>query len=188
MPRKKNRKSEKQHQKDIIEPRDLSKEPISSVEWVHRDLLKPNHYNPNHVAPPELELLIVSILEDGFTQPIVVLPDYTIVDGFHRYLVSGDKRLMQRYGGMVPVVKVALDPVHRMMSTIRHNRARGTHAVLQMAEIVRTMVAEGVEKADIMRRLGMEDEEVERLEDRAGMPEQVGRERIEFGKAWVPQG
>jgi ParB-like chromosome segregation protein Spo0J len=78
--------------------------------------------------------------------------------------------------------------VHRMMSTIRHNRARGTHAVLPMAEIVRTMVAEGVEKADIMRRLGMEDEEVERLEDRAGMPEQVGRERVDFGKSWVPQG
>src|SRR5581483_6794086 len=83
-------------------PRDLAREPVSRVEWVHRDLLKPNHYNPNRVAPPELELLITSILEDGFTQPIVVLPDYTIVDGFHRYLVSGDLRLMQLYGGMVP--------------------------------------------------------------------------------------
>jgi ParB-like chromosome segregation protein Spo0J len=169
-------------------PRDLASEPVSRVEWVHRDQLKPNDYNPNVVAPPELGLLITSILEDGFTQPIVVLPDYTIVDGYHRYLVSGDLRLMQLYGGMVPVVKVALDPVHRMMSTIRHNRARGTHAVLPMAEIVRTMVAEGVEKADIMRRLGMENEEVERLEDRAGMPDQVGRERVDFGKSWVPQG
>jgi ParB-like chromosome segregation protein Spo0J len=89
---------------------------------------------------------------------------------------------------MVPVVIVDFDPAHRMMSTIRHNRARGTHAVLPMAEIVRTIAADGVAQDDIMRRLGMEDEEVERLIDRAGMPEQVARERQEFGKAWVPQG
>lgn len=169
-------------------PRDLQLEPVSRVQWVSHDLLKPNHYNPNRVAPPELELLIISILEDGWTQPIVALPDYTIVDGFHRYTVSGDPRLMVRYGGMVPVVIVDFDPAHRMMSTIRHNRARGTHAVLPMADIVRTIAADGVTQDDIMRRLGMEDEEVERLIDRAGMPEQVSRERQEFGKAWVPQG
>lgn len=169
-------------------PRDLQREPVSRVQWVSRDLLKPNHYNPNVVAPPEIELLIVSILEDGWTQPIVVLPNYTIVDGFHRYTVSADPRLMARYGGMVPVVVVDFDPAHRMMSTVRHNRARGTHVVLPMAEIVRTIAADGVSHDDIMRGLGMEDEEVERLLDRAGMPEQVGRERQEFGNSWVPQG
>jgi ParB-like chromosome segregation protein Spo0J len=169
-------------------PRDLQQEPVSRVQWVSRDLLRPNHYNPNVVAPPELELLIVSILEDGWTQPIVALPDYTIVDGFHRYTVSADPRLMVRYGGMVPVVVVDFDPAHRMMSTVRHNRARGEHVVLPMAEIVRTIAADGVSHDDIMRGLGMEDEEVERLLDRAGMPEQVGREHQEFGNSWVPQG
>lgn len=168
-------------------PRDLQKEPVSRVQWVSRDFLKANHYNPNVVAPPELELLIVSILEDGWTQPIVVQPDYTIVDGFHRHTVSADPRLMARYGGMVPVVVVDFDPAHRMMSTVRHNRARGTHVVLPMAEIVRTIAADGVTQDDIMRGLGMEDEEVERLLDRAGMPEQVGREHREFGNSWVPQ-
>jgi ParB-like chromosome segregation protein Spo0J len=166
--------------------RDVTKEPVSAVKWVHRNELVPNNYNPNKVAPPELELLITSIVEDGFTQPIVVLPDMTIVDGFHRYTVSGDKRLMELYDGMVPVVTVALDKVHRMMSTIRHNRARGTHGILPMAEIVRTIIAEGVPKEQIEQRLGMEDEEVDRLEDRAGMPDQVARERQEFGKSWVP--
>ena len=160
----------------------LAGQPVTGVQWMHRDRLQPNDYNPNKVAPPELELLILSILEDGWTQPIVVLPDMTIVDGFHRYTVSGDKRLMERFAGMVPVVTINVDPVHRKMSTIRHNRARGTHGVLPMAEIVRGMVDEGLPRAEIQRRLGMEDEEVDRLIDRAGMP----AKGTGFGKAWVP--
>lgn len=127
-------------QKERGQLRELSREPVSTVQWVHRDQLKPNHYNPNKVAPPELEGLVISILEDGWTQPIVVRPDYTIVDGFHRYLVSSDPRLAARYGGMVPVVVLSVCDVHAMMSTIRHNRMRGTHGVLKMAEIAQTFV------------------------------------------------
>lgn len=158
-------------------------QPVSNVRWVHRDDLRPNNYNPNRVAPPELELLIISILEDGWTQPIVVLPDLTIVDGFHRYTVSADPRLIKKFKGMVPVVMVNMDPVHRQMSTIRHNRARGTHGVLPMSEIVQGMARDGVSKEDIMRLLQMEDEEVDRLLDRAGMPDRTG---TGFGKSWVP--
>jgi ParB-like chromosome segregation protein Spo0J len=167
---------------------DLVKEPVSSVTWVDRKNLSPNNYNPNKVAPPELELLIISILEDGWTQPIVVLNDMTIVDGFHRYTVSADKRLVAKYAGFVPIVVVSADPVHRQMSTIRHNRARGTHAVLAMADIVRGMVDQGVKPDDIQRRLGMEDEEVARLIDRAGMPAKVGKAKNKkaFGKSFVP--
>lgn len=87
-------------------------------------------------------------------------------------------------GGMVPVVEVRLDATHRMMSTIRHNRARGTHAVLRMAEIVRGMVDDGVPEKEIRKRLGMESEEVIRLVNRAGMPTQAGGGS--FNKAWVP--
>lgn len=159
-------------------------QPVARVQWVDRSTLKPNHYNPNHVAPPELELLITSIMEDGWTQPIVVLPDFTIVDGFHRYTVSGDKRLMEMTGGMVPVVMVDFDMTHRMMSTIRHNRARGEHGVLHMANIVRTMYEEGVSEAEIQKRLGMEDEEVERLLDRSGMTVRGAGDG--FSRAWVP--
>lgn len=166
--------------------KDLKREPVSCVRWVHRNELQPNDYNPNRVAPPELDLLIVSILEDGFTQPIVVLPDMTIVDGFHRYTVSADPRLFEHYLVMVPVVTVEADPVHRKMATIRHNRARGTHAVLPMADIVRGMVDDGVTVAEIMRRLGMEDEEVDLLIDCAGMPQRMAKQAADFGKAWVP--
>jgi ParB-like chromosome segregation protein Spo0J len=166
---------------------DIKEQPISRVQWVSRETLKPNDYNPNKVAPPEMELLITSILEDGWTQPIVVLPDYTIVDGFHRFTVSGDKRLMERFGGMIPTVMIDIDPVHRQMSTIRHNRARGTHGILPMAHIVQNIINEGVSKEEVQARLGMEDEEVDRLVDRAGMPEQAERKQAGFGSSWKPK-
>lgn len=157
------------------------------MRWVPRSVLRPNDYNPNRVAPAELELLIISILEDGWTQPIVVLPDDTIVDGFHRYTVSADPRLLAKYGDHVPVVVVNVDPVHRKMSTIRHNRARGTHAVLPMADIVQGMVSDGVSKEEIGRRLQMEGEELDRLCDRAGMPDKAARSQAGFGRAWRPE-
>ncbi|MEY4952037.1 MAG: Faecalibacterium phage Taranis [Pseudomonadota bacterium] len=162
----------------------IENQPVGRVQWVDRATLKPNHYNPNHVAPPELELLITSIIEDGWTQPIVALEDGTIVDGFHRYTVSADPRLQAMTGGLVPVVRVDLDPTHRMMSTIRHNRARGEHGVLPMANIVRSMYEDGVPQEEIQKRLGMEDEEVERLLDRSGMTVRGSAEG--FGRAWVP--
>jgi ParB-like chromosome segregation protein Spo0J len=163
---------------------DVAAEPVSRVEWVHRSKLTANDYNPNRVAPPELELLILSILEDHWTQPIVVLPDGTIVDGFHRWEVSADPRLEARYHGMVPIVRIALDPVHRKLSTIRHNRARGTHAILPMADIVRDILQEGVSHEELCRRLGMESEEVVRLATRLGMPE-LGQAKG-FTPAWKP--
>jgi ParB-like chromosome segregation protein Spo0J len=169
----------------------VAEQPVSRVRWLPREQLRANSYNPNHVAAPELELLVVSILEDGWTQPIVTLPEaqdgtFQIVDGFHRWTVSTDPRLMKLTGGQVPTVQVRLDPVHRMMSTIRHNRARGTHAVLKMADIVRSIADDGVPQKQIQKRLGMESEEVVRLVNRAGMPSQVRKVAAAFNKAWVP--
>lgn len=161
-------------------------QPVSGVQWVQRGKLKANAYNPNKVAPPELELLKRSILEDGWTQPIVALPDLTIIDGFHRWTVSADPRIRAMTGGKVPVVVVKADPMHRMMSTIRHNRARGTHTVLRMAEIVRSMVESGLKPGEICSRLGMEDEELERLLDRSGMTVRGTAGVNGFGRAWVP--
>lgn len=169
----------------------VKEQPVSRVRWLPREKLRANSYNPNHVAPPELDLLVVSILEDGWTQPIVTLPPdeqglHQIVDGFHRWTVSADPRVAALTGGQVPTVQVGLDPVHRMMSTIRHNRARGTHAVVKMADIVRRMVDEGVPQKQIQKRLGMESEEVVRLVNRAGMPAQVRKVAAGLNKAWVP--
>jgi ParB-like chromosome segregation protein Spo0J len=170
----------------------VKNQPVSKVRWLARNRLRANDYNPNHVAAPELALLLTSLLEDGWTQPIVTLPEgddgcFQIVDGFHRWTLSADPRVAALTGGMVPTVQVLLDPVHRMMSTIRHNRARGTHAVLRMAEIVRGMMDDGVPQREIQKRLGMEREEVLRLVNRAGMPAQVTKGRAgALSKAWVP--
>lgn len=162
-------------------------DPVSNVKWIHRDKLTPNNYNPNAVAPPELKLLAVSILEDGWTQPIVVLPlndgTYQIVDGFHRWTLSGTEAL-SKYGGMVPVVEVKQDPVHQKMSTIRHNRARGTHGVLPMAKIVRSIIESGVSMEEMRIRLGMDKEEVERLNDRRGTPTRVADSSKGFSESW----
>lgn len=161
-------------------------QPVSRVRWEPRGRLRANLYNPNAVAPPELELLKISIIEDGWTQPIVVLADLTIVDGFHRWTVSADPRIRAMTDGLVPVVVIDADALHRMMSTIRHNRARGTHAVLRMAEIVRSMAQSGLPAADICERLGMEAEELERLLDRSGMTVRGTGGAVNFGRAWVP--
>jgi ParB-like chromosome segregation protein Spo0J len=169
----------------------ITNQPINNVLWIHRSKLRPNHYNPNSVAPPEMELLKVSIIEDGWTQPVVVLPEdkdgiHDIVDGFHRYTDSGDPDIAIMTDEMVPCVIIDADKTHRMMSTIRHNRARGTHAVIRMAEIIATMINDGVSMPEMMRRLGMEDEEVLRLANRAGLPENIINKGTEFGRAFVP--
>ena len=164
-------------------------QPINAVKWVHRDLLKPNNYNPNKVAPPEMELLKISILEDGWTQPIVVNADMEIVDGFHRWTVSGQVEVYRLTGGRVPVVQLARkDGASQKMSTIRHNRARGTHAVLNMAEIIQTMIEQDkLPMQEIMHRLGMEREEVVRLAARCGIPQSKIIQDAKWSKAWVPQ-
>lgn len=162
-------------------------QPINEVRWVHRDELKPNNYNPNAVAPPELRLLKISILEDGWTQPIVANEDGTIVDGFHRWTVSGSKELMKLTGGYVPVVYLTpKDTASKMMATIRHNRARGTHAVLRMADIVESMIKDGLCMEEICSRLQMESEEVVRLANRKGIPKTDIVQNAEWSKSWVP--
>jgi ParB-like chromosome segregation protein Spo0J len=162
-------------------------QPLDAVTWVTRDSIRPNDYNPNNVPPPEFRLLKVSIIEDGWTQPIVVHRESSvIIDGEHRWTVAGDKEIAKLTGGKVPVVYVDGDLNHRMMSTIRHNRARGEHGVLPMAEIVKALLSGGTDKEDVMFLLQMEDEEVERLAERAGMPEVVSRKQKEFNKGWIP--
>lgn len=169
----------------------IESQPLSAVEWVNRDTITPNDYNPNKQPPPEHRLLKVSIMEDGWTQPIVVFDDGSgekpvIVDGEHRWRVSADEEIKKLTQGKVPVVRIKGTREHRMMSTIRHNRARGEHHVLPMAEIVRALLDGGIASSDIQFLLQMEDEEVERLAERAGMPTVITRETTDFGKGWVP--
>jgi len=176
-----------------VSPNGIEQQPISTVVWIHRELLRANDYNPNHVATPELKLLAQSILEDGWTQPVVVREaaeeddgtKYEIIDGFHRWTVSGRfAPVAAMTDGRVPCVIVDLDAAHQRMSTIRHNRARGKHAVVKMADIIDQLLAEGLSAKDMQERLGMEEEEVNRLAQRGKMVERGGSET--FGDSWRP--
>ena len=160
-------------------------QPVSNVEWRDPGELRANNYNPNHVAKPEMALLKQSILEDGWTQPIVAMPDGEIVDGFHRWtLGSTDADVQALTGGMVPVVTIHPDKAQQMMATIRHNRARGAHAVLKMADIVASLVDEGCSPEEIERRVGMDPEEVRRMLVRGSKKELSGGDQM--GSAWKP--
>tara|TARA_R110000851_G_scaffold7488_2_gene29033 strand:- start:1060 stop:1572 length:513 start_codon:yes stop_codon:yes gene_type:complete len=160
------------------------KEPVSNLVWRDRDTLKPNGYNPNRVASPEMRLLKLSIIEDGWTQPIVINQELEIVDGFHRWTISGQADMIKKYQNSVPTVMVKpKNKAHQQMSTIRHNRARGTHGVLDMATIIQSMTDEGLSKQEIMSRLEMEEEEVIRLASRVGIPKSDLIDD-DFGKAW----
>lgn len=164
-----------------------SNQPIDNVEWVPRDNLTANSYNPNKMPKQEMELLKVSILEDGWTQPIVARLDGEIVDGFHRWTTAKDPEVAALTGGLVPVVRIKeIDPARQRMATIRHNRARGEHYVLSMAEIVAELVKEyNVDPDALKKRLGMEREEIIRMLDRGQMTKRAGES--EFKQAWVPQ-
>lgn len=138
--------------------------PLSSLQWVDRTMLRANNYNPNVVNEENLKLLIQSILTNGWTLPIVVRPDYTIIDGFHRWTVSGREPLLTKLGGKVPVVIV--DHKERsedMYGTITHNRARGVHQLEPMKKIVAELLAEGKSVNEIGKQLGMKPEEIFRL-------------------------
>jgi len=165
----------------------MSVQPIERITWVHRDQLKPNGYNPNKVAPPEMELLKISILEDGWTQPIVVTKEWEIVDGFHRWTVSADPEVAKITDSLVPVVVLDdKDQTSLRMATIRHNRARGTHAVLKMADIVADMIQTGVCMEEICERMQMEPEEVVRLANRKGIPKTEIITNTGWSKSWTP--
>lgn len=133
---------------------------------VPRDSLIPNDYNPNIVLAANLDLLERSILTNGWTLPIVVRPDMTIIDGFHRWTVAGREPLRSKLGGLVPVVVVQhTDPAANIYGTITHNRARGVHQLGPMKGIVKQLIDQGKSIAEIGVQLGMRPEEVFRLSD-----------------------
>ena len=140
--------------------------PLASLQWVDREKLKPNDYNPNKVSRENLELLKQSILTNGWTLPIVARPDLTIIDGFHRWTVSGEEPLYSKLKGKVPVVLVKHDDeAADMYGTITHNRARGTHLLEPMKAIVKKLMDNGKSVKEVSKQLGMRPEEIFRLSD-----------------------
>lgn len=140
--------------------------PLASLQWVERDRLRANDYNPNKVSEDNLQLLMQSIETNGWTLPIVVRPDFTIIDGFHRWTVAGREPLKTQLGGKVPVVIVEHDDASDdIYGTITHNRARGTHLLEPMKAIVKRLLDDGKTVDEIGNQLGMKPEEVFRLSD-----------------------
>lgn len=139
-------------------------QPVANVQIVDRNLLKPNDYNPNKVTEDNLKLLMQSIQTNGWTLPIVCRPDYTIIDGFHRWTVSGREPLLSQLGGKVPIVIVDhKDHDEDIYGTITHNRARGQHLLEPMKRIVQELISSGKTIPEISKQLGMKPEEIFRL-------------------------
>lgn len=162
--------------------------PVYKVIKVHVDKMRANAYNPNAVAPPEMKLLELSIWEDGFTMPIVCyyLKDediYEIVDGYHRYTtMMTSERIKKRERGYLPVVVIDKDVSNRMASTIRHNRARGSHNIELMSNIVSELVEAGMSDGWILRHIGMDKDELLRLKQITGIAALFSNQ--EFSEAW----
>lgn len=168
----------------------LKREPVDCVIWVPSDDVHANDYNPNAVAPPEMELLKNSILEDGFTQPIVSYAEsegqQRVVDGFHRTRVGKEcKEVRKRTRGLLPIVVInpdMSDRCDRIASTIRHNRARGKHRIDAMSDIVIELKRRNWSDEKIGNKLGMDPDEVLRLTQITGLAEMFADR--EFSKAW----
>ena len=164
-------------------------EPVDYVEWVAASDVHANDYNPNSVAPPEMELLRVSIMADGYTQPIVTMPDdgrRVVIDGFHRNRVGKEcADVAARVHGFLPTVRIRQSQegvAERMASTIRHNRARGKHRVDAMSDIVIELKRRNWSDERVAKELGMDADEVLRLCQITGIAD-VFKDQS-FSEAW----
>jgi len=164
------------------------KSPVYNVIGVPFEKVRANDYNPNAVAPPEMALLEVSIWEDGYTQPIVTYYDsdndmYIVVDGFHRYLtMKNSERIRERERNILPIVVIDKQLGDRMASTIRHNRARGTHNIELMSNIVSELVEMGKGDRWICKHIGMSIDELLRLKQITGVAALF--QNRDFSKSW----
>ena len=168
----------------------MYKSPVYGVRPVPIEKIRPNEYNPNSVAPPEMRLLYDSIKQDGYTMPCVCYYDpqtdmYELVDGFHRYRIMLDyPDIYERENGLLPVSVIDKPLDERMASTIRHNRARGSHDVDLMGNIVAELHKIGRTDAWIAKHLGMDPDEILRLKQITGLAE-LFKDKS-FSRAWIP--
>lgn len=174
----------------IAEYSPFKDEPVDSVTWVKNDSVHANDYNPNVVAPPEMELLRLSISADGYTQPIVTMDEgdgtRQVIDGFHRNRVGKEcPDVQKRVQGYLPVVTIRNDRTSRndrIASTIRHNRARGKHRIDAMSEIVVELKKRNWSDARVAKELGMDPDEVLRLCQLTGLKELFNDD--DFSRSW----
>lgn len=163
-------------------------EPVKCVQWIKGERVKANSWNPNKVAPPEMKLLYDSIKCDGYTQPVVAnkMGDGTfqVVDGYHRNRIGKEhKDIKERLHGYLPIVELDKDISDSMASTIRHNRARGSHDVELMGNVVKELHELGRTDHWISKHLGMELDEIIRLKQETGLAELF--KDNDFSQAWT---
>lgn len=165
--------------------------PVYNVLSVSIDQITANDYNPNAVAPPEMALLETSIWEDGYTQPVVTVYDrendkYVVIDGFHRFLtLMNSERIKEREKGMLPVVVLDKEMGDRMASTIRHNRARGSHNIELMSTIVTELVEMGKGDRWICQHIGMSIDELLRMKQITGVAALFANK--DFSDSWTAE-
>lgn len=162
-------------------------DPVDNIEWVKAENVQANEYNPNVVAPPEMELLYLSVKLDGYTQPIVAYKlstgKYEVVDGFHRNRIGKEfEDIKKSHYGYLPITRIDKSLDGRMGSTIRHNRARGTHQIRGMSDLVTELSKQGWSDEEISEKLGMELDEVIRLKQISGLKEAFSNHK--FSKSW----
>lgn len=163
-------------------------EPVENIKWVSQEDVEGNDYNPNEVATPEMDLLYKSIKEDGYTQPIVTYEvedgEFEVVDGYHRTLIGKTRDdIRDRLHDHVPVTVIDKPLEERMSSTIRHNRARGTHQIRDMSTLVASLHQQGWDDQRICEELGMELDEVIRLKQVSGLKDVF--DGHEFSQSWT---
>lgn len=162
-------------------------DPIDNITWRHVDELDHNDYNPNVVMTAELRLIEHSILVTGWLQPILTTPDGTIIDGFHRYMLSRESTaLRERYAGRVPCVVLDLSRPEAMLLTIRINRAKGSHVALRMSDIVKELIDQhGLDPAEVGKGIGASKQEIDLLYQ-DGIFQHRNLKDYRYSKAWVP--
>lgn len=142
-----------------------------------------NNYNPNNVSENNMQLLLQSIIDNGFCFPVVTIYDdaidkYIVVDGFHRYIIFRD----YLEADCLPVVVLKHTLAQRMAATVQFNRARGVHQVELMGDLVQALAGQGLEDEEISKHLGMDIEEVYRLKQITGIAE-LFKNQI-YSKSW----
>ena len=162
-------------------------DPINSIEWVEAASLKANYWNPNRVHKPELKLLEHSLLSTGWIQPILVNKNGVVIDGFHRWRLSQDSaEVKKRYGGKLPVAILPVEDDEAMAITVRINRAKGSHAAVEMHKLVQALVDDyGWSREQIAKEIGAHKNEVDLLLQ-SGVFQAKNIKNWAYSKAWYP--
>ena len=163
-------------------------QPIDNIQWIHKDKLKANNYNPNHVFKNELQLIATSIQTNGWLQPIIINQDNTIIDGFHRVtLIKTTPQLSKLTNHKVPCIKLNLTPTQQKLLTIRINRAKGTHTAYKMHEVIQQLHSEGLNIETIAHEIGANKEEIQLLLHDNIFEKEQFNETSKYSQAWTPK-